>query len=253
MRSALEGFCGSLTVRGPEVVSAIHDAFFRPSLRLSYPMPDSSNPLTMQGVGAGVSELLRITKDGFASAERKIQGVKDDVREVRDDVQNLYKQQMDFDIRLDKVEGRLGVIENAPVENEATEAAARAAETVARSAADAARAVASAARGALHPPTEKKVSLATASKVVLASIPPPAAKNYDLGVQISDSGLHMKMPADEYKRIVTENRAAAALAREKWVIHKGLALLALVVAAFFGTLAKDCAKSIAVHHVEAKP
>jgi hypothetical protein len=221
------------------------------------PPNDPPNPTTLQGIGAGITELLKKTTDGFASTERKIQGVKDDIREVRTDVQQLYTQQMETDVRLDKIEDRLNVVEGAPIANETTEVAARAAETVARHASEAARAVASAATGALRrtpvPLSPGKVSLATASEVVLASIPPP--KKHDLGVQFSDSGLHVLQDVHEYKRGQLQVQAAAALARERWVIHKGLGILALVAAAFFGTLAKDCAKTV-VHkasHVEEKP
>jgi hypothetical protein len=220
-------------------------------------LPAPPDPRTLQGIGAAISELSRQAKDGFEGLRRDVKGVREDVLEVREELRDVRKEQMRADIRMDKVEERLEIVEESPAKTEASETAARAAEAVAQAAAEAARSVASAASLALKQERRErqaerpsKISLETASKVVLNSMPPP---KYDLGVQISDSGVHMKMPTDEYKRLVTQNQAAAALRREKWVLHKGSVLLMIVASAFLGGAAKSCASALVHSHVENRP
>jgi hypothetical protein len=96
-----------------------------------------------------------------------------------------------------------------------------------------------------------------AREIVLASIPPPSleAPRFGLGVQLTDSGLHVRQTVDEHQKLLAENaaaksfaaefkrltkeaEAAKALKRQNWVISKtGGVLVAVVTVFVLGVLA----------------
>jgi hypothetical protein len=90
-----------------------------------------------------------------------------------------------------------------------------------------------------HPYRGRPPSIDLARKMVLASIPPDSLEE-DMG-EPSPSGTHIdKFPVAQLQRLIAENAAAKALAREKWVISKAgsvlVAVVTILVVGFLGLL-----------------